>query len=198
MKTRNLFMAAALFFASVMMAHAQKYDSEVYVMGGMAYTNMNANESGEGKYGLVLSFENNWRFTKLLGLTAGVGYMNLGAKEDASTSKISLHYINVPVMANFHIANGLSAKIGVQGAYLVANDLESAGTELHTNAHGIFNKFDFGVPVGVSFGIKNMVIELRYYHGLMSPFKSKYRNQVHIDDHDGDNRAFYIMVGYKL
>ena len=59
-------MAAVLLMMSALTVKAQKYESEVYVMVGAASTNMNANEGGEAKYGLVMAIENNWRLTKLL------------------------------------------------------------------------------------------------------------------------------------
>lgn len=193
-------MAAVLLMMPALTVKAQKYESEVYVMVGAASTNMNANEGGEAKYGLVMAIENNWRLTKLLGVTAGIGYMNMGAQEKASDSRISLHYVNVPVMANFRIAGWLSANIGVQGAYLVANDLTSHGEKLMVSGmmKSVFNKFDFGVPLGLSFHAKKTILQLRYYYGLRSPFKSEFRNSAYLDEHDGDNRAFYIMLGYRL
>src|SRR3712207_7766608 len=54
-------------------------------------------------------------------------------------------YINVPIMANVYVVNGLAVKLGVQPGFAV----DKADSDINT--------VDFSIPVGASYEYKNIV-----------------------------------------
>lgn len=153
-----------------------------------------------------------------LGVSAGLLYSMYGTRysdyryvdesqyNNITNSKQTLHYLTIPVMAVCYIGNsGLSVKAGVQAGYLLSargsNNFEYGTIEngqyipdetLSGNASNttteIFNRFDIGIPVGLTYEQNNISIDLRYYFGLKNTYK-------YIDDNI-KNRSLSLSVGY--
>ena len=146
--------------------------------------------------------------------TAGLMYANCGTKyqdytyEDAvSIDKVSgiqytLHYLEVPLMTGYEIYEGLKIKAGVQPGFLLkAKFKQSAITseklkdrqtrvvkaeETDSDASDMFKKFDFSIPVGLSYEFSNVVIDARYVFGVTD----------NSDLIKGRNGGFTFTVGY--
>lgn len=146
--------------------------------------------------------------------TAGLMYANRGTKyqdytyEDAvSIDKVSgiqytLHYLEVPLMTGYEIYEGLKIKAGVQPGFLLkAKFKQSAITseklkdsqtrvvkaeETDSDASDMFKKFDFSIPVGLSYEFSNVVIDARYVFGVTD----------NSDLIKGRNGGFTFTVGY--
>ena len=125
---------------------------------------------------------------------AGVMYSNRGTKyndytyEDAgliekvSGIQYTLHYLEIPLMTGYEIMEGLKIKAGIQlGFLLKAKFMQSkitsekqkdgqakviATEETDRDASDMFKKFDFSIPVGISYEFSNVVIDARYVFGV--------------------------------
>ena len=155
-----------------------------------------------------------------LGLTLGAVYSQQGAGVDGDitlytyggygsnmsyTGKNDIHvdgkanvdYINVPVMANIYIPQlqGVAVKAGVQVGFRV-NDLfdvkaESGSYGMQASMGGFTKTVDFGIPLGLSYEYRNIVLDARYYFGLLE-------NDGTEDPDNTQNRYLSITLGYRF
>lgn len=122
--------------------------------------------------------------------------------------KISLHYINIPVMLNAHIplrsAFGLTAKAGFQLDWLASANIHY-DTQVYIDgdyakggsSNGIKDRLkDFGltIPVGLAFNYKNIELDARYLWNVTDI------NDADYDDDSGSNHnsTFFLTIGYKF
>lgn len=121
----------------------------------------------------------------------------------------NLGYLQIPILANLYLTKGLSIKAGFQFNLLtraklkyhvkgfnsfINKDLNYTKIEFDGDETiGIFSdcsKADISVPVGISYELKNIVLDARYNFGL-----------TRIMRHDPDryyNRYLSITLGYKF
>src|SRR3712207_1466115 len=83
--------------------------------------------NADAKVGLAAGLELEYQVADIVSVSAGVLYSGQGAKWDGislevpgfgkanlGSGKFSPSYINVPIMANVYVVNGLAVKLGVQ------------------------------------------------------------------------------------
>ncbi len=88
-------------------------------------------------------------------------------------AKTKMDYINVPIMAKYHIIDGLSAELGPQIGILISAKDEYEETFDGENASGdedvkeFYNTLDFGIGIGASYRLNNgLFFSARYVIGL--------------------------------
>ena len=119
-------------------------------------------------------------------------------------SKLSLSYLQIPILANVYLFKGFAVKAGVQPGFLLsAKDKEdvtgitsttSNGRHKTTDVKSNYKSFDFSVPVGVSYELSNgLMIDARYEIGLTDVVKSGTTL-----DKNGKNSVIQISLGYKF
>lgn len=179
-----------------------------------SYTMLNTKFDNTNNYriGFTIGAEAGYQVSERFGVTAGVLYSLQGYDRGNSisstiggyeykiedNSKLNLHYINIPILANVYLFKGFAVKAGIQPAFLVAakykNDLKFTNLNYpdETTEDDIkeyCNTFDFSIPVGVSYEFSNgIMIDGRYNIGLTDVHKNQ----------SGKNSVFQIMVGYKF
>ena len=76
-----------------------------------------------------------------------------------------LHYLNLPVVADFRIWKGLSIQGGAELGRLLSARLESAGEESELDY--LYEKFDLGLVVGLEYRLDNgFFISARHVFGI--------------------------------
>ena len=123
----------------------------------------------------------------------------------------NLGYIKIPVVANYYIAKGLAVKAGVQFGFMVNSEFYASGeakmdvfedgvmrdVNLYgtVNMKDTYNKFDFSIPVGLSYQVKQLpiTIDARYQIGL-----TKLNKESIPGVKDSKNSVFTLTVGYKF
>lgn len=70
---------------------------------GLNMANVTDLENTKMKAGAVAGVEAEYRASNLMGITAGVLYSMQGVKADKGDYKQKLDYINIPILANFHV-----------------------------------------------------------------------------------------------
>ena len=158
------------------------------------------------KVGLTGGAELEYGLNPWLGLSIGLMYSQQGAKIDGSidamvaddngniwltktqmNGKLKCDYLNLPLMANVYIPaiKGLAFKAGVDGAKL--NQISSYSTSITD----VCKSVDFGIPLGLSYEYKNVVLDARYFFGLTKIDKT--------DNPDSArNQYLSITLGYKF
>lgn len=166
------------------------------------YTNSNGTDS---RIGLAMGAEFESQITNRFSLSVGALYSMQGAKiatVDASTginvkTTFKTDYINIPIMANVYVVQGLALKAGIQpginvnASYSASAQGVTVSGKLSDVGVGVNVKtLDFAIPVGLSYEYKNFVIDGRYNIGLTEVVK---------DDIDkSKNSVFQFTVGYKF
>jgi hypothetical protein len=132
--------------------------------------------------------------------------------------KLKCDYLNLPLMANVYIPaiKGLAFKAGVQVGILASDKMTADGTIAMINTNYASSTFeyvdgaklnqissystsitdvcksvDFGIPLGLSYEYKNVILDARYFFGLTKIDKT--------DDPDSArNQYLSITLGYKF
>ncbi len=188
-----------------------KFPNDKFYAGDLEIAHLTSRYKQAFTGGVELSVERG----KLSAIT-GLMYSNRGTKyndytyEDAyiqekvSGVQYSLHYLELPLMGGFEIFDGLKLKAGVQFGYLLnAQYMMSSITSekkkdgqlvvketdiIDMSVTDSFKKFDFSIPVGVSYEFSNVLLDARYVIGLTNNSKSSATNARH--------SGFIFTVGY--
>ena len=203
-----------------------------------------ASDMYHAKAGFTAGMELEYGINNWLGLSLGVAYSQQGAKVDGSlkavftdeeagkigeiltdnNGKIRCDYLNLPLLANFHIpaVRGLTLKTGIQLGVLVNDKMDvstdaviatidtpapfsddpttilydDAGPSVQfvhaesTNSD-ICKSIDIGIPIGLSYEYKNVVLDVRYCFGLTKIDKTPEPENIR-------NRTFSVTLGYRI
>jgi hypothetical protein len=126
--------------------------------------------------------------------------------------KLKSQYLNLPLLVNAYIpgVKGLAVKAGIQVGFCLSSDSESTteiyavpvetdrlvelefnDTKSYMEATDVCKSVDFGIPVGLSYEYKNVVLDARYYFGLTKIDRTEYPE-------DCRNRHFSVTLGYRF
>ena len=97
-----------------------------------------------------------------------------------------LNYINIPLVANFYPVKGFALKAGVQFGFLLTAKQDE--DDWKSNAE----KFNFAIPVGLSYEFRNFVLDARYNFAV-SPI-----NKDRTDDNRWRSDLIQLTIGYKF
>ena len=131
-------------------------------------------------------------------------YEDIAIQEKVSGIQYTLHYLELPLMTGYEIYEGLKIKAGIQPGYLLKAKFKQskitsekqkdgqtkviATEETDRDASDMFKKFDFSIPVGISYEFSNVVIDARYVFGVTE----------NSDLIKARNGGFTFTVGYGL
>ena len=93
-----------------------------------------------------------------IGMAAELLYSNKGVK---GFSNINLHYITVPLLAQYKLTDRLSAELGPELGYMF-----SAESPLGNVANTYTNKFDLAIDGGFRLDTRKLVFAIRYCAGI--------------------------------
>ena len=207
---KKLFFAAAVLMCSLT-AFAQSKEGTFNILpkAGINISNLSNKDNAKVKVGFTAGAEAEYQLTKQLSLSAGALFSMQGAKSttvfrevDNTTKEIrevdikntmEFDYINVPILANYYIIEGLAVKLGIQpGFNIVAKRKRTDGVEKESknlSDLGVdVRKVDISIPIGVSYEFNDFVVDARFNLGLTEVadlVKSK-------------NRVFQITFGYQI
>lgn len=207
---KKLFFAAAVLMCSLT-AFAQSKEGTFNILpkAGINITTLSNKDNAEVKVGITAGAEVEYLMTRQLSLSAGALFSMQGAKSttvfrevDNTTKEIrevdikntmEFDYINVPILANYYIIEGLAVKLGIQpGFNIIAKRKRTDGVEKESknlSDLGVdVRKVDFSIPIGISYELNDFVVDARFNLGLTEVadlVKSK-------------NRVFQITFGYQI
>lgn len=181
---KKLLVMAAMVLSSVG-AFAQYSAGDITIQPkiGLNIASVGGDVDGDYKAGLAVGAEAEYHVSPLIGVSAGLLYSQQGCKRSVENVDVKWKpaYLNIPILANFYVANGLALKAGVQPGFMVAKD------DAEDDAENV-NTFDFSVPVGISYEYMNICLDARYNIGCTKVDK----------DVKGCNSVFQVTLGYKF
>lgn len=152
------------------------------------------------RFGVVAGMEGEYQLSKPFSLSVSALYSLQGHQYDdidfQKNYSTQFHAINVPVMLNFYFLKGLAVKAGVQAGYAfykkeLFDQLIGSSWKSYSTSGATYKEFDISVPVGLSYDIDKLRLDLRYNYGLTSISKLKGMPSV-------CNRVIQFSVGYAL
>ena len=144
-------------------------------------------EKDKARIGFVAGLEGEYYAADWFGLAVGLNYAQQGFKFEGEDFKetTKLDYLNVPIVGNVYVAKGLALKTGFQFGFLMNAKLDSQDIK------DLCNKVNFAIPIGVSYEIENVVLDLRYNLGLTKTNKPDNGSKARSD-------LLQITLGYKF
>lgn len=147
--------------------------------------------NGDYRAGFAVGVEGEYHVSPLVGISVGALYSQEGVKGDIEgvDTKITLDYINVPILANFYVAKGLALKAGVQPGFNVRKSVKTGDVTVDLENHdNLVKTVDFSIPVGLSYEYQNICLDARYNIGVTNLAKEV----------EGKGSVFQITLGYKF
>lgn len=196
---KKIILSAAIMLASAG-AYAQHAVGSINLQPkvGMNIATLTDYEDAKSRIGLATGLELEYQASDIFSLSIGSIYSMQGVKKEKIignkeySTTIKLDYINVPIMANVYVANGLAVKLGVQPGFKVNSEITQKSTERKVIRKATMDpaieSFDLSIPVGISYEFSNLQIDARYNWGLTKVFKNR----------DYKNSVFQITLGYKF
>lgn len=125
------------------------------------------------KIGLACGIEVEYRFLPTFSVAASLMYSNQGSK-----GMKYMHYLNIPIVANFYPDNikGLALKAGIQ-----------YGRKVGYGA-GKRKPNDLSIPIGLSYEYRRVVLDARYHIGITKIW----------DEGNVRNSVLQFTLGYKI
>lgn len=153
----------------------------------------------DARVGFVGGVELEYQISDMFSVAGGVLYSMQGAKDamlgvdennilnDVSET-LELDYINIPIVANVYLVDGLAVKLGIQPGFNVRSKYKVSVSSASASETIETKNFDFSIPIGVSYEFSNIVVDARYNWGLIGIQ----------EDSDVRNSVFQITLGYKF
>ncbi len=191
-----------LFFLSISGINAQYFDGGI--VAGFSASQVDGDElSGFNKLGLVGGGWVSRTFSDNLSGQLELRYIGKGAYESNNTPpneifyKLALHYIDLPVLINFHYRDNVVFNLGVSPEYLIKH--------LAENQFGIdpddslpYNSFTMSAIIGCGYTfLEKLTFNVRYNYSIipMSPHAS---HQTYLFNRGKYNNVLTIALYYQI
>ena len=208
---KKLILAAAAVFAFGV-ANAQ--DMKLGIKAGLNVATISGTTDAKSLYGANVGVFGEFKVSDKFSVQPELLFSMQGAKSSESkdfgggfylntTNKLTLNYINIPIMAKFFVADKFSLQAGPQiGFLMTANSTEEKSSNVpgyvnnssSTDVKSSYNSVDFGVNFGAGYSFtENIAIDLRYNLGLNGLDKNLASGSTATY-----NRVFSLNFGYSF
>ncbi len=128
--------------------------------------------------------------TELFSIQPEVIYSSQGfSGDDDGDVTVNLDYINVPVMADFKLAEGFSLQGGAQVGFNISSKIDFDGDKEDIDD---IQTIDFGVGIGAQYILPmNLFFQARYVIGITNVYE-----EIEGMDLDAKNSVISVSVGY--
>ena len=197
---KKILMIAAMMIATI--AAKAQFEPGTFSLQPKVGFNLSEISAKDSKFkaGLVAGLEGQYQINNWFALSAGLLYTQEGTKIKDSELKFNLEYLNIPVMAKFYVAKGLSLNAGLQLGFMTKGKLKGNG--YNDDIKSICNKADFSIPLSIAYEFTNgLSFEARYTGGLTNVIKEetiKAAGMSYKWEKDNKNEVFMLTVGYKF
>ena len=170
---------------------------------GINAATMTNDDDAKTRIGLVAGAELEYQASPLLSFSAGALYSQQGADANDQGMKgtIKMDYVNIPILVNFHVADGLAFKLGIQPGFLIndkvkvsANGVSAeVGLKDAYRAAGFeadISSLVFAIPLGISYEFNHVVLDARYNLSVTKAISAHGESTKH--------SVFQITLGYKF
>lgn len=122
---------------------------------GLNVSNLTKTSFAKSKARMNFGVMGGYTINDLIGVQAELLYSLQGYRDSHTDFKYKFNYIKVPVLAKLNLIAGLNAEAGISFNFLararVKGDLAGDGSTMSANIKDHSKKFDFSIPVGLSY-----------------------------------------------
>jgi hypothetical protein len=166
---------------------------------GVNFATFASDKDAKTKTGFTLGAEAEYGETGNMSLSLGVFYSQMGAKQSLANYKddlsYNIDYIALPLLQNYYLAQGFAIKAGVQGGINIRKKVSMGSESMDlndffkaVNPDTKLKTFDAGIVLGLSYEVKGVTLDARYYMGTTKILKN----------FDDKNSVFSLTIGYKF
>ena len=137
------------------------------------------------KVGLVAGANLEYPITEAFSLSGGLLYTMQGTAIKDVDDKTKLDYLNIPILAQYQLMDGLKIKAGVQPGFLMS--AKAGDVDIKDGCE----TFDLAIPVGLSYEISDFVIDARYNFGTSKIYKGDGGSK-------SKNSVIMLTIGYRI
>lgn len=160
------------------------------------------------RFGWQAGVEASYQLTKRFALAAELRYSLQGTKYSPVETKtllaehirLSMHNIQLPLLARFYVLPGLAIEAGLQPEYCVSNNLscdfyiDGVKNNAYDKERSTYNGFNMSLPLGISYEVNHLVFDARYNLGLSNLYKGTWDPEPPVSY----SRAIEFSIGYRL
>ena len=176
-----------LLLCSCIIATAQ--ESKFGVKGGVNFASLSGDDTDgtEGRTNFHFGIVGNFGISELLAIQPEIFYSAQGfGAEDLDDVVTQLDYINVPILLDIRIVEGLSAQIGPQVGFNINSQLTNGDDSVDLDE---VETLDVGGVLGAQFELENgLFFQARYALGFTEI----------VTDSEVQNAVFSLSVGYFI
>lgn len=151
---------------------------------GATLANLTNTTDSKMKIGLVAGANLEYPVNDAFSVSGGLLYSMQGCKIKDVDDAIKMDYLNIPILAQYQVAEGFKIKAGVQPGILMSAKWGDADFKDDCKS------LDISIPLGVSYEISDFVIDARYNFGLTKTNKN--------GDDSVKNSVIMLTLGYKI
>lgn len=202
---KKIILSVLAVVAISLQAQAQTPDFKLGAKAGVNFANLSdAGFDGKTAFhvGVVGEFFINDKFSvqpEILYSSQGAKFKNsLPEFNESFESKITLDYIQIPIMAKYNLWEGLNVQVGPQVGFLTKAESDFTEVTEDTTTKGVedikndSNTVDFGLNFGLGYELgMGVFFDARYNLGLTNVNK---KNELF----DYSNSVIQLAVGYKF
>ena len=177
-------------------------DLDLGLKAGLNLANVSSDEEGyesDMKAGIHVGAFANLRVSDGFGIQPELIYSMQGAsfEQMGQEGDMNLDYLNIPVMANIYLTDGLSFNVGPQFGFLL-NGEASIG-DLDVDISDEMNSISLAVGAGLTYELPmGLVINGRYNLGLTDVTENYDDPDFGAIEDKSTNQVIQVSVGYKL
>jgi len=191
MKKLLLVAALAVFGLNTINAQNVRFGAKA----GVNFASLNGDDVDniDGRTSFHVGGVANIGITELFSIQPEVIYSSQGySADDDGDVTVNLDYINVPIMADFKLAEGLSLQGGAQVGFNISSKIDFDGDK--DDIDGI-QTIDFGVGIGAQYVLPiNLFFQARYVIGITNVFEDF--DGIEQEDVEAKNSVVSVSVGY--
>ena len=177
-----------------------------YVSNALVNAPDGSSENNKYRLGYHAGMFGNFGLKSKLSLRPELLFSNKGTDFGGKDNQVlHLIYINLPLLASYHISKDLIITLGPELGYLLSAKVKS-DSETRDVSSFHKNEFDFGLSLGLGYAfVEKLMLEVRYTHGFSSTIGDV---DLALTDENGEpigiaspksqNRAFQLSVAYRL
>ena len=167
------------------------------------------------KPALVIGAFAEYRAAKWFSVSLDVLYSRQGSSAEITQGALGsehklkfnnrLNYLNIPILANFYVTNGLALKAGIQPGFLLSGKYRAkvdGGSWNTEDTKHYFKSTDFSIPVGISYTFEQgLVIDARYNIPVTDIATDEFKEDFSGGNEELNkmtNRVFSLTVGWKF
>ncbi len=165
---KKTLLGAILLFSIISVGQEIKFGAKI----GINNSNVSSSYAGYSSImGLQIGGYASYNISDKFVLQPELLYSMQGAS--SPLAKLTLNYLNIPVMGKYYIADKFNLEAGPQIGFLLSTDTAATPSQYSTSTPPSKNSVDFGINFGAGYDVNDKIsIGLRYTKGLSNIYNN--------------------------